>query len=54
MSLDPRLLGEWQNDGWTIAGGTYAFALGKDAETLGEVVTVTLPASRLNASGKPE
>ncbi|MBT0670512.1 glycoside hydrolase family 3 C-terminal domain-containing protein [Novosphingobium profundi] len=44
VTIDPRLLADWNGKGWTIARGTYAFALGEDAEHLGEPVTVALSA----------
>ncbi|HTH29349.1 MAG TPA: glycoside hydrolase family 3 C-terminal domain-containing protein [Sphingobium sp.] len=44
LGIDPRLLAEWENGGWTIKGGTYQFALGSDAERLGAPVSVELPA----------
>jgi beta-glucosidase len=47
VPIDPRLLADWQDagkGGWTMPAGTYGFALGSDAETLGQVVTVRLPA----------
>ena len=43
LTIDPRLLADWNGKGWTIAGGSYRFAIGENAETLGEPVTVTLP-----------
>lgn len=42
ITIDPRLLADWNGDGWTIASGTYGFALGDNAEALGDVVEVTL------------
>lgn len=46
MVIDPRLLAEWEDGTWTIAGGEYAFALGSDAEHLGPPTRVRLPARR--------
>ncbi len=43
VEIDPRLLADWNGDGWTIAEGVYSFALGSDAETLGQSVDVQLP-----------
>jgi len=40
VTIDPRLLADWQGGGWSIPAGDYAFALGRDAETLSSVVTV--------------
>jgi beta-glucosidase len=44
LTIDPRLLADWTDKGWTIKGGQYSFALAKDAEHLGESATITLPA----------
>jgi beta-glucosidase len=38
LTIDPRLLADWTDNGWSIAGGDYGFALGDDAEHLGPVV----------------
>lgn len=42
LAIDPRLLAEWNGQGWTIDGGTYYFALGDDAETLSAPVEVQI------------
>lgn len=42
LSIDPRIVAEFANEGWVIAAGTYGFALGEDAERLGSVVPVRL------------
>ncbi|WP_411338756.1 glycoside hydrolase family 3 C-terminal domain-containing protein [Sphingopyxis sp. J-6] len=42
VPIDPRLLAEWGPKGWTIAPGTYRFALGASAEELIEETAVTL------------
>ncbi len=42
VSIDPRLLAEWNGSGWTIPAGTYGFAYGDNAEALGNVVEVSL------------
>ena len=47
MTVDPRLLADWNGNGWTVKGGAYSFALGADAESLGAPVTVKLGAQRL-------
>ena len=44
LSLDPRLLADWKNDGWDMPAGTYAFALGASSEALGMSVETRLPA----------
>ena len=46
LSIDPRLLAVWDKGSWTIRGGTYRFAIGRDAHQLEQVVTVRLPARR--------
>ncbi|MDP3676811.1 MAG: glycoside hydrolase family 3 C-terminal domain-containing protein [Novosphingobium sp.] len=46
LEIEPRIVAEWENGGWSIAGGEYRFALGDDAENLGQPVTVKLPARR--------
>lgn len=43
VTIDPRLLADWKDGGWTIPAGDYAFALGSDAEHLGPTVTVHMP-----------
>jgi len=40
--VDPRLLANWRDGGWQIAGGQYGFALGDSATDLGPVQTVTI------------
>ena len=44
LRIDPRLLADWKNGGWSIAAGTYSFALGSDAERLSAPVTVRMAA----------
>ncbi|MBW8814997.1 MAG: glycoside hydrolase family 3 C-terminal domain-containing protein [Caulobacterales bacterium] len=46
LNIDPRLLADWTDGGWSIAGGPYAFALGDDAEHLGASQTVRVAARR--------
>ncbi len=46
LVIDPRLLADWQGNGWTIAPGEYRFALGDDAETLSTPVTVSIKGRR--------
>jgi len=43
VAIDPRLLARWQ-DGWTIAPGTYGFALGGSSAELGAVQSIRLGA----------
>jgi len=42
LTIDPRILAEWEGRGWTIAAGRYEFALGTSAEALSPAVTVRL------------
>lgn len=44
VNIDPRILADWKDGGWSIAAGTYSFALGEDAERLGSAITVRRPA----------
>lgn len=44
MTLDVRLLADRKDGGWSIAGGSYSFAIGENAEKLGAPVTVRLAA----------
>lgn len=46
LTIDPRLLADWQGNGWTIAPGEYRFALGDDAEALSTPVTVSIKGRR--------
>jgi len=42
LTIDPRLLADWNGDGWTIAAGDYRFAIGENAESLGQSVSVRM------------
>ncbi|MDE1915287.1 MAG: glycoside hydrolase family 3 protein [Sphingomonadales bacterium] len=42
LTIDPRILADWTEKGWTIKGGPYSFALGEDAEHLAAPVSTTL------------
>ena len=44
VTIDPRLLADWTPKGWVVKAGDYSFALGEDAERLGQSVTVKMPA----------
>jgi beta-glucosidase len=46
FNLDPRLLADWTDEGWSIQAGQYRLALGADAEDLGPLVSVDLKARR--------
>lgn len=42
VTLEPRILAEWEDGKWRIAAGRYAFALGKSAEDLGAPANIAL------------
>ncbi len=42
LTLDERLVGRWNGEGWRIAPGRYAFATGRSAEELAVPVEVAL------------
>jgi beta-glucosidase len=44
VTIEPRILAEWESGKWQIAAGNYGFALGTSAEALGPVQTVKLTA----------
>ncbi|GGB42876.1 glycosyl hydrolase [Sphingomonas metalli] len=46
LVIDPRLLADAVSEGWSMPGGRYRFALGNDAEHLGEAITTQLQARR--------
>lgn len=46
VTIDPRILADWKDGGWTMPAGDYSFALGKDAETLAAPVKVRLQAKK--------
>jgi beta-glucosidase len=46
ITIEPRIVAEWEANGWVIAPGSYQFALGDDAERLGAPVTVKLSGKR--------
>lgn len=43
IAIDPRIVAEYEGNGWVIAPGSYRFALGDNAEQLTTPVTVSLP-----------
>ena len=47
MSIDPRIVAEYAENGWVIAPGTYRFALGNNAERLESSLAVTLPRRKI-------
>lgn len=46
VTIDPRLLADWQGGGWAMPGGRYTFATGASAEDIGQPVAVSMPARR--------
>lgn len=46
VELDPRILAEWENGGWSIAPGEYVFALGRSAEDFGPRADIILEERR--------
>jgi len=46
MTIDPRLLADWKNGGWTMPAGDYGFALGRNADDLGPIVTTRMAARK--------
>jgi beta-glucosidase len=44
VKIDPRLLADWKNGGWSMPAGDYGFALGQNAEDMGPAVTVPMAA----------
>ncbi|UVO54922.1 glycoside hydrolase family 3 protein [Sphingomonas sp. SUN039] len=46
LAIDPRLLADWKDGGWTLSGDDYGFALGDSAEALGPVVKIRIGARR--------
>ncbi len=51
MKIDRRLLADWSNGGWSMAGGTYRFALGEDALQTGPEVKVRFEAAQWKDRG---
>lgn len=51
VTIDPRLIAEWEKDGWQIATGEYSFAIGNDSFDLVETQTIKLRGFRLDAAG---
>lgn len=47
LTVDPRLLAGWSGEGWTVKGGSYGFALGTSASSLGPVATVKVDGQSL-------
>jgi beta-glucosidase len=40
VTIDPRLIADWQGGRWVVPQGDYAIALGRNAEELSSPVTV--------------
>lgn len=56
VTVDPRLLAVWDsaNPGWRRAAGTYTVSLGENSRAMADSVEITLPASHLPPTWKPE
>lgn len=48
VTIDPRLLADWKDGGWSMPAGDYGFALGRSAEEPGPVVIVRMAAKKWN------
>jgi beta-glucosidase len=48
VAIEPRILSEWNGKGWTIAKGSYGFAVGASAANIGDVATINLTERRIN------
>lgn len=44
VTVDPRIVADWQDGKWQIAAGSFGFALGTSAEALGPVTSVHVAA----------
>jgi len=44
LTIDPRLLADWKNQGWSMPAGEYGFSLGRNADDLEPVVTAAMAA----------
>lgn len=42
LKVDPRLVADWNGQGWTIPAGEYRFALGENAETVGPQIRLKM------------
>ena len=47
ISVDPRIVAEYMENGWEISAGTYKFVLGDSAEVLGLPALVKLPGRKI-------
>lgn len=56
VAVDPRLLAVWDaaNPGWHRAAGTYTVSVGENARAMADSVEITLPASHLPPTWKPD
>jgi beta-glucosidase len=43
VNFDPRVVADWKDGSWVIPAGNYEFAIGEDAEHLGQPINVKLP-----------
>ncbi|WP_337925498.1 beta-glucosidase family protein [Croceicoccus gelatinilyticus] len=51
VTFDPRVLSEWNGNGWTAEAGSYAFALGQDASDTDRQVAVSYAGIELDEGG---
>lgn len=42
LTIDPRLLADWMDGGWMLAGGRYQIALGENADDLSQPVSIKI------------
>ncbi len=54
VTVDPRLIADWKDGGWHIAGGRYDFALGRSATDLSPAKTIRLAARKMSPNGSAE
>lgn len=47
ISVDPRIVAEYMENGWEISAGNYKFVLGDSAEALGLPALVKLPGQKI-------
>jgi beta-glucosidase len=47
VTIDPRLLAEWNGKGWSVKAGSYSFALGSSAADLDAPVRVSIAAKTM-------
>lgn len=48
ITIEPRLLADWKDGGWSMPAGVYTFAVGDSAQQLGPTADIKLPAGQRN------